>query len=59
MVYTETGGILSEPKKQPFGFIPVLMTFFPFLYIGATIGKEFAAWMEENEIFVPDDDDDD
>lgn len=31
----------------------------PFLYVGNLISKNFAALLEEHEIFVPDDDDDD
>lgn len=29
------------------------------LYLGATISQKMAAFLEENDLFVPDDDDDD
>lgn len=31
----------------------------PFLYVGNLISKNFAALLEEHDIFVPEDDDDD
>lgn len=31
----------------------------PFLYVGTLISKNFAALLEEHDIFVPEDDDDD
>ncbi len=40
-----------------FGVPAVVLFISPFVYIGATISKEGAAFLEENDIFVPDDDD--
>lgn len=57
-VTTDTGAFLPEPKKTPFGLFRVLLTVLPGLYLGATISKEGAAFLEENDIFVPDEDDD-
>lgn len=57
-VTTETGAVLPNPKKVPFGLLRVLLTVLPGLYLGATISKEAAAFLEENDIFVPEDDDD-
>uniref|UniRef100_G3ML94 Essential MCU regulator, mitochondrial n=2 Tax=Amblyomma TaxID=6942 RepID=G3ML94_AMBMU len=54
-----SGAMLPEPEISSFGFLRALLTVLPGLYIGATISKEGAAFLEENDIFVPDDDDDD
>lgn len=35
------------------------MVVVPFLYVGTQISKNFAALLEEHDIFVPEDDDDD
>ncbi|CAK6960408.1 essential MCU regulator%2C mitochondrial-like [Scomber scombrus] len=47
-VSTSSGAIL--PKTQEV---------VPFLYVGTLISKNFAALLEEHDIFVPEDDDDD
>ncbi|GFQ81377.1 hypothetical protein TNCT_137511 [Trichonephila clavata] len=57
-VTTDTGAMLPNPEKMPFGLFRVLLTVLPGLYLGATISKEGAAFLEENDIFVPDEDDD-
>ncbi|XP_055950380.1 essential MCU regulator, mitochondrial-like [Argiope bruennichi] len=57
-VTSETGAVLPKPEKMPFGPVRVLLTVLPGLYLGATISKEGAAFLEENDIFVPDEDDD-
>uniref|UniRef100_L7M1Q4 Essential MCU regulator, mitochondrial n=1 Tax=Rhipicephalus pulchellus TaxID=72859 RepID=L7M1Q4_RHIPC len=54
-----SGAIMPEPETSNTGLLWVLLTVLPGLYIGATISKEGAAFLEENDIFVPDDDDDD
>ncbi|XP_049873194.1 essential MCU regulator, mitochondrial [Pectinophora gossypiella] len=56
---TETGAILPEPEKQPFGLLGVVCAVVPGLLIGAAISKNIANFLEENELFVPSDDDDD
>lgn len=55
----ETGAFLPEPEVTKFSMIKILAMVFPFLYAGATVAKECAAFLEDNDIFVPDDDDDD
>ncbi|GFY64135.1 hypothetical protein TNIN_451741 [Trichonephila inaurata madagascariensis] len=57
-VTSDTGAMLPKPEKMPFGLFRVLLTVLPGLYLGATISKEGAAFLEENDIFVPDEDDD-
>lgn len=54
--------ILSSagPAPQtPFGLIRMTVVVVPFLYVGTLISKNFAALLEEHDIFVPEDDDDD
>lgn len=43
----------------PFGLIRMTIVVVPFLYVGTLISKNFAALLEEHDIFVPEDDDDD
>ncbi|XP_005110438.1 essential MCU regulator, mitochondrial [Aplysia californica] len=54
----DTGAVLAKPTQVRFGIFKVCLTVTPFLLGGATISREFAAWLEEHELFVPDDDDD-
>ncbi|XP_061495313.1 essential MCU regulator, mitochondrial [Rhineura floridana] len=56
---TQTGAILPKPVKMPFGLLRVFAIVIPFLYVGTQISKNFAALLEEHDIFVPEDDDDD
>uniref|UniRef100_A0A3B4A406 Essential MCU regulator, mitochondrial n=1 Tax=Periophthalmus magnuspinnatus TaxID=409849 RepID=A0A3B4A406_9GOBI len=42
-----------------FGLIRIALVVVPFLYVGTQISKNFAALLEEHDIFVPEDDDDD
>ncbi|XP_010753717.2 essential MCU regulator, mitochondrial [Larimichthys crocea] len=58
-VCTSSGAILPKPKKTPFGLIRIALVVVPFLYVGTLISKNFAALLEEHDIFVPEDDDDD
>merc|ERR1711915_892286 len=58
-VSTSSGGILPKPEKTPFGLIRMTVVVVPFLYVGTLISKNFAALLEEHDIFVPEDDDDD
>ncbi|XP_023148857.1 essential MCU regulator, mitochondrial [Amphiprion ocellaris] len=58
-VSTSSGGILPKPKKTPFGLFRIALVVVPFLYVGTQISKNFAALLEEHDIFVPEDDDDD
>ncbi|KAL2086987.1 hypothetical protein ACEWY4_018046 [Coilia grayii] len=58
-VSSTSGGILPKPVKVPFGLIRMTAVVIPFLYVGTLISKNFAALLEEHDIFVPSDDDDD
>ncbi|XP_058625604.1 essential MCU regulator, mitochondrial-like [Onychostoma macrolepis] len=58
-VSTTSGAILPKPKKTAFGLVRIMMVVAPFLYVGTLISKNFAALLEEHDIFVPEDDDDD
>lgn len=54
---TSTGVVLSKPEKTRFGLTKVTLIVVPFLYVGGIISREGAAWLEENDIFSPEDDD--
>uniref|UniRef100_A0AAY5JYI8 Essential MCU regulator, mitochondrial n=1 Tax=Esox lucius TaxID=8010 RepID=A0AAY5JYI8_ESOLU len=58
-VSTANGGVLPKPDKVSFGLIRMTAVVIPFLYVGTLISKNFAALLEEHDIFVPEDDDDD
>jgi len=58
VVTTETGAFLPKPEVQRLGLVKVFACAIPGIYIGATVAREGAAFLEENDIFVPDDDDD-
>lgn len=58
-VCTDTGAMLHKPETTRFAIVKAMSTVVPFLYLGATVSKKGAAFLEENDIFVPDDDDDD
>ena len=45
--------------QTAFGLIRMTAVVVPFLYVGTLISKNFAALLEEHDIFVPEDDDDD
>uniref|UniRef100_A0A4W5NXT6 Essential MCU regulator, mitochondrial n=1 Tax=Hucho hucho TaxID=62062 RepID=A0A4W5NXT6_9TELE len=56
---TANGGVQPKPDKISFGLIRMTAVVIPFLYVGTLISKNFAALLEEHDIFVPEDDDDD
>ena len=56
-VYTVPGS--SGLSQMSFGLLRVFSIVIPFLYVGTLISKNFAALLEEHDIFVPEDDDDD
>lgn len=58
MVCQETGALLPKPEKTPLGLTKVAIVVTPFLTLGTILGREGASFLEESEIFVPDDDDD-
>lgn len=56
---TETGAVLPAPSRPySFGLLRVLVVTVPFTYLGAMIAKYFADYLETENIFVPEDDDD-
>jgi len=58
IVYTETGAVLERPEQVRFGMIKALLVVVPFTCLGAMMSKSGAAVLEENDIFVPQEDDD-
>ena len=54
-----TGAVRSEPQRNRLGVLGALFTVIPGLLLGASISKNFASFLEENDLFVPSDDDDD
>lgn len=57
-VTVENGAFCEKPDQIRLGLVKALAVVCPFLYAGATLSKNGAAFLEENDIFVPDDDDD-
>ena len=55
---TSTGGVASKPFHYPLGIVFVLALSVPFTYAGAFMAKSFASYLEDFDLFVPDDDDD-
>ena len=51
--------ISSKPLQTRFATLKVCLTVIPFVILGATISKNAARILEEQEIFVPEDDEDD
>ncbi|BES97699.1 unnamed protein product [Nesidiocoris tenuis] len=56
---TSEGAILPMPHITRFGLVGIVCAVVPGLLIGATISKKMANFLEENELFVPSEDDDD
>ncbi len=60
IVTTETGSILEAPQKKGIlGFAGVAVAVTTGITIGSLISKDVASFLEENDLFVPSDDDDD
>ena len=57
-VTTVTGSFLEEPQTVRMGLMFVTLTVIPGILIGATISKNLAKFLEENDLFIADDDDD-
>lgn len=55
----KSGALKPMPNVVPFGVFGVFLTVLIGLSIGATISKNIANFLEENDLFVPDDDDED
>ncbi|XP_066584923.1 essential MCU regulator, mitochondrial-like [Prorops nasuta] len=58
-ITTQSGAILPEPERARFGFYGVITSVIVGLITGATFSKYMANFLEENDLFVPTDDDDD
>ncbi|KAH8252805.1 hypothetical protein KR032_001910 [Drosophila birchii] len=58
-VYFRSGAIRPKPEEMPFGLLAIFCAVIPGLFVGATISKNVANFLEENDLFVPSDDDDD
>jgi len=56
---SDTGAFLPDPERPRLGMTGITATVSFGLLLGATISKNIAAFLEENELFVPSDDDDD
>ncbi|XP_055904944.1 essential MCU regulator, mitochondrial [Eupeodes corollae] len=54
-----SGALKPRPETMPLGWVGAMCLVVPGLLIGAAISKSVANFLEENELFVPDDDDDD
>lgn len=51
--------IQSKPiYYHSFGIIKIISVSAPFIYVGAYLAASFAAYLEDLDLFVPDDDDD-
>ena len=56
---TETGAVLpNPPRPYSFGLLRIGLVAVPFTYLGAMVAKYFADYLETENIFVPEDDDD-
>ncbi|KAH8402047.1 hypothetical protein KR009_009491 [Drosophila setifemur] len=58
-VYFRSGAVKPKPEEMPFGLFAIFCAVIPGLFVGATISKNVANFLEENDLFVPADDDDD
>ncbi|PAA70960.1 hypothetical protein BOX15_Mlig030527g1 [Macrostomum lignano] len=56
--YRDTGALHDKPLQTPLGLVKAMLLLVPSLLLGAGMSREGAAFLEENDIFVPDDDDD-
>lgn len=58
VVYSESGAILKKPERVPFGLFKVLVVVGVSVIIGGIISKNGAEFLEQHDLFVPDEDDD-
>ena len=56
-VYSQSGAIAELPQWYRLGILKVLTNIFFFLMIGSMVSKIGTKFLEENDIFKPDDDD--
>jgi len=59
LISNSSGAMLPEPVRDPMGLLGFAGTVLVGLTLGATISKHIASFLEENDLFVPADDDDD
>jgi hypothetical protein len=57
-VYTEAGAILPVPKWYKFGITKVIVVVTAYILLGSFVSQATAEFLEDNEIFVPDEEDD-
>jgi len=57
LVYTESGALLEKPHRVSFGLFKVLLVVGVSVFIGGTISKNGAEFLEKHDLFVPDEDD--
>ncbi|KAK4302382.1 hypothetical protein Pmani_025533 [Petrolisthes manimaculis] len=58
--FTPTDAVMPRPHVCTYlGYIGVAITITQGIFIGAEMSKNIASFLEENELFVPSDDDDD
>lgn len=58
-VYSSSGSMRAMPKWYRFGLLKVMANIIFFIGIGAFISKKAVNFLEENDIFKPEGDDDD
>nr|CAI5851350.1 unnamed protein product [Callosobruchus analis] len=58
-VFEKSGAIRGRPHQTTLGFLKVCSVVIPGLMTGGYIGKKFAWFLDEYDLFSPDDDDDD
>ena len=56
-VYTETGAIASMPKWYKFGMLKIMLNIIAFICVGSLISKTVVNFLDENDIFKPEDED--
>ncbi len=54
-----SGAFAGEPAKTRFGLVGVAVATAAGIALGSTISQSMASFLEENDLFVPSDDDDD
>jgi len=58
-IYTETGAVKEMPKWWRMGLVKVVLNIGFFIVIGSLISRTCVTFLEENDIFKPEDDEED
>lgn len=58
VVYSESGAVMEKPQRVPLGLLKVLVVVGLSVFVGGSISKRGAEFLEEHDLFVPDEDDD-